>query len=167
MHPVGAADPKWSPGRPKGGQGATLSPTLVDFEGSENRSIFEAPSGRQKIDGCSPWGGSGGQHFPRGFGNGSAGARQVLGGGVRFEKGVPRAALVRARLINKLIKFREFIIFRIFKRIKGVRSDTPWAGGLANLTIYTQCLRCIRATQCVVPSRAEFSHALLGKPWDW
>ena len=64
---------------------------------------------------------------------GSAGARRRLGGGVRFEKGVPRAALVRARLTNKLIRFREFIIFRIFRRIKCVRSDTPWAGGLANL----------------------------------
>ena len=46
---------------------------------------------------------------------GSAAARQRLGEGVRFEKGVPRAALVRARLINKLIRFREFIIFRIFE----------------------------------------------------
>ncbi len=35
--------------------------------------------------------------------DGSAGARRRLGEGVRFEKGVPRAALVRARLINKLI----------------------------------------------------------------
>ena len=47
---------KWSHWRPKGGQWATLSPTLVDFEGSENRSIFEAPSGRRKVDGCSPLG---------------------------------------------------------------------------------------------------------------
>ena len=61
------------------------------------------------------------------FPGGSSAARQRLGGGVRFEKGVPRAALVRARLINKLIKFREFIIFKIFRRIKGVRSNTPWA----------------------------------------
>ena len=42
---------------------------------------------------------------------------QELGEGVRFEKRVPRAAS-RARLINKLIKFKEFKIFRIFKRIK-------------------------------------------------
>ena len=47
--------------------------------------------------------------------DGSSAARHRLGGGVRFEKGVPRAALVRARLINKLIRFREFIIFRIFE----------------------------------------------------
>ena len=46
---------------------------------------------------------------------GSTRARQRVGEGVRFEKGVPRAALVRARLINKLIRFREFIIFRIFE----------------------------------------------------
>ena len=122
-----------------GGHGAangTLSPTLVDFEGPENRSIFEGYMDRQQIDGCSPWGGSGGQNFPRGFGSGSAGARRRLGEGVRFEKGLPRAALVRARLINKLIKFRDFIIFRIFKRIKCVRSDTPWAGGLANFNMF-------------------------------
>ncbi len=123
---------KWSHWRPKGGQGATLSPTLVDVEGSENRSIFEVPSGRQQVEGCSPLGGSGGQFFPRVFGTGSAAARHRLGGGVRFEKGVPRPALVRARLINKLIRFREFIIFRIFRKIKCVRSDTPWAVGLAN-----------------------------------
>ena len=107
--------PKWSHWRPWGGQWATLSPTLVDFEGSENRSIFEAPSGRQQIDGCSPLGGSGGQNFSGGFNKSSAPARHWLGGGVRFEKGVPRAALVRARLINKLIRFREFIIFRTFE----------------------------------------------------
>ena len=68
--------PKWSHWRPWGGQWATLSPTLVDFEGPENRSIFERPLGRQKVDGCSPWGGSGGQNFPRVFGTGSAPARR-------------------------------------------------------------------------------------------
>ena len=45
---------KWSLWRPWGGQGATLSPPLVDLEGPENRSIFEGPLGRNKIDGCWP-----------------------------------------------------------------------------------------------------------------
>ncbi len=49
--------------------------------------------------------------------DGSAGDGQELGEGVRFVLGVPRAG-ARARLINKLIKFKEFVIFKIFKRIK-------------------------------------------------
>ena len=68
--------PQCSHWRPWGGQGATLPPTLVDFEGPENRLIFEGSLGRQKVDGCSPWGGSGGQNFPRVFNNGSAAARR-------------------------------------------------------------------------------------------
>ena len=43
---------KWSPWLPWGGQGATLSPPLVDLRGPENRSIFEGSLGRQKVDGC-------------------------------------------------------------------------------------------------------------------
>ena len=46
----------------------------------------------------------GGSTFP-------PGVRRRLGEGVRFEKRVPRAAL-RARAINKLIKFKQFIIFK-------------------------------------------------------
>ena len=41
--------PKWSHWRPWGGQWATLSPALVDSEGSENRSIFKAPQVAKKL----------------------------------------------------------------------------------------------------------------------
>ena len=78
---------KWSHWRPWGGQWATLSPTLVDFEGSENRSIFEAPSGRQKVDGCSPWGRSGGKMGPRRFVRCSAKGSVLKSGSL----GLPRA----------------------------------------------------------------------------
>ena len=54
--------------------------------------------------------------------DGSARARRELGGGVRFEKRVPRAAS-RARLINKLIKFKQFIIFKIFNNLQNIQKD--------------------------------------------
>ena len=63
---------------------------------------------------------------------GSAGARQRLGEGVRFEKGVPRAAS-RARLINKLIKFREFRIHQNIQKDQKAGDQTRrWLEGLAN-----------------------------------
>ena len=114
--------PKWSHWRPKGGQGATLSPPLVDLEGPENRSIFEGPLGRQKVDGCSPWAARGGKMAPRRFDESSAAARQRLGGGTLFEKRVPRASS-RARLINKLIKFKQFLIFKIFNNLQNIQKD--------------------------------------------
>ena len=42
---------KWSPWRPKGGQGATLPPPGSILKGSENRSFFERHPGGQKVDG--------------------------------------------------------------------------------------------------------------------
>jgi len=84
---------RWPKGIPNGAIGGP--PTLVDFEGPENRSISKAPRVAKKS-----------MDVRLGAVRGQTGptkARQQLGEGVRFEKGVPRAALVRARLINKVI----------------------------------------------------------------
>ena len=97
-------EPLAAKGRPRG----DFATHGVDFEGSRKSIDFRSPLGSPKSRWMFAFGRLGGSIFP-------PAVRRELGGGVRFEKGVPRAALVRARLIDKLIRFRELIIFRIFE----------------------------------------------------
>ncbi len=110
-------EPLAAKGRPRG----DFVTHGVEFEGSPKWVDFRSAPGAQK----SRWMLALGRQRV-------AKSATAVGQEILLEKMVPRAHLARAQLINKLIKFREFIIFRIFKRIKCVRSDTPWAVGLAN-----------------------------------
>ena len=105
------------------------------------RSHFGSQWGSKKGS-KSTWGGKvgtfGGQGGPKGSSKGgSEWVRKRLGGGVRFENRVPRAAS-RARLINKSIKFRKDVTRRGSTRKRILKAgDLTRRGpkGLANFIV--------------------------------